>query len=373
MVQLTPEETLLLLSCRVTLTKAEDAHFAAVVNSSLDWPFVLWRAETYQTVPLMAFHLQRMKLLNAIPSFIAEYIHNWSSLSQARSREQFRELGRLVNALKKIEVDYFLLKGVALANTVYPDPLLRPMQDIDIMIQPRDAWRVQREAYRLGYKHGVFNPRDGRFTPLFRKITWRSLREKHALHSLTKTTRVPSPVPAKLIPLAWQKRQIKSYSSDDGAVAIPIFVDFHVNLFPEMSLSDVWRGAGERTLLGQSVKVQSPTGMLWFSAARLYQEAFQHGTLKLQMFGDVDGLLTTCKEKLNWAELLAIAKKYHIAPSLYYVLSQAQRLGSGSVPDAVLTLLKPDQQRQPDQGDWGDVVPKLLSRPIVNEFEYAKT
>jgi hypothetical protein len=371
MVQLTPEETLLLLSCRVALNKVEDARFSAIAGSSLDWPFVLWRAETYQTIPLIAFHLKRLDLLGAIPNFIATYIQNWTSLSEARSREQFRELGRIVNRLQKIDVDYFLLKGAALASTVYPNPLLRPMQDLDIMIQPRDAWRVQREIYRLGYKHGVFNPQDGRFTPLFRKITWKSLREKHALHSVTKTIRLPSPVLNRLISSAWQKRQIKSYSYDDGTVAMPIFVDFHINLFPGMAISDVWRGAGERPLLGQSVKVQSPTAMLWFSAARLYHEAFQHGTLKLQMFGDVDALLKVYKGKIDWAELLTMAKKYSMTAALYYVLSQAERLGGGEAPSSVLALLKPDQQQAPAQGDWGDIIPKLLSRSVVNDFEYA--
>jgi hypothetical protein len=371
MVQLTPEETLLLLTCRVSLSRDEEARIAAIVGKEPDWSFVLWRAETYQTIPLINFHLERLKLTETLDESIAAYIQNWTALSEARSREQFRELGRVLSQLQRLGVDHFLMKGVAIASTIYPDPLLRPMQDLDIMIQPRDAWRVQRAIYRAGYRHGVFNPRDGRFTPLFRKITPRLLRAKHSLHSVTRTLRVPSPVPTRTIAPSWQKRQIKSFANADGTLTMPVFIDFHVNLSAGMELTDVWRGCRDRAVLGQTAKVQSPTAMLWFSAARLYHEAFQHGTLKLQMFGDIDAILRASADEIDWAELLVMAKKYKIEPALYYVLSQSQRLNEAPVPDGVLELLEPSQQRAPAEHDWGDIIPKLLSRPVVNDFEFA--
>jgi Uncharacterised nucleotidyltransferase len=198
---------------------------------------------TFQTIPLLNFHLKRLALTASVPDFIGAYIENWTSLSEARTREQFREIGRIINTLQRAGIDHFLLKGVALASTTYHDPLLRPMQDLDIMIYPREAWRVQRTIYRLGYKHGVFNPQDGRFTALFRRITPRSLRKKHAIDSVTRIIRVQSPIPGRLIQPGWRNRQIKSFVYDDGTIAIPIFVDFHINLFAGMELSDVWRGA----------------------------------------------------------------------------------------------------------------------------------
>ena len=371
MVQLSNEESPSLLTCRVALDRAEDADLAALVRAEPDWSFVLWRAETYQTLPLILFHLQRLKLEDAVPEVVRVYLQNWTAVSQARSREQFRELGRVVSALQRLGIDHFLMKGAAIASSVYPDPLLRPMQDLDIMIPPRDAWRVQRAIYRLGYKHGVFDSKNGRFTPLFKKITPYSLRSKHALHSVTRTVRIPAPVPSPLLPAAWRKRQLKSFPNDDGTLTVPIFIDFHVSLSPGMSVFDVWRGARAQDVLGQQVKLQSPTAMLWFSAARLYHEAFQHGTLKLQMFGDIDAILRVHQNEIDWAELLVMVKKYKIEPALFYVLSQAQRLYRSPLPSGALTLLQPSQLKAPAEHDWGDIVPKLLSRPLVNEFEFA--
>ena len=371
MVQLSPEESLLLLSCRVLLGKSDDAVLTSLVQSGPDWSFVLWRAETYQTLPLLHYHLQRLGLEDAVPDEVRGYLRNWTTVSQARSREQFRELGRVVAALQRLGIDHYVMKGAAIAASVYPDPLLRAMQDLDIMILPRDAWRVQREIYRLGYKHGVFDPKNGRFTPIFKPITPQSLRSKHALHSVTRTVRIAAPIAPTLLPEAWRRRQLKSFSNSDGTLTVPVFIDFHVSLSPGMALADVWRGASAENLLGQQVKLQSPTAMLWFSAARLYHEAFQHGTLKLQMFGDIDAILRVHHDRIDWAELLVMVKKYKIEPALFYVLSQAQRLYGSPMPAGALELLEPSQTKAPAEHDWGDILPKLLSRPLVNDFEFA--
>lgn len=371
MVRLSPEETLLLLTCRPTLSRSDDARLSTLVRGAPDWPFILWRAETYQTLTMLGHHLERLKLVTALPDFVLPYVRNWAALARARSLEQFKALGQLLHQFEHSNIDYFLLKGAAFAGTVYPDPLLRPMQDIDIMVRPRDAWRVQSTVYEMGYRHGVFNPRDGRFVHMFRKISRRSLRTKHALHSVTKTSIIPLPLPREQISSAWQKRQIKSFSRPNGMLAMPVFVDFHVNLSQGMSETDVWRGVRKQDVLGQDVCVQSPTAMLWFSAARLYHEAFQHGTLKLQMLGDIDALLKTHEADIDWAELMVIGQKHAITPALYYVLSQVRQLMDAPVPSAALELLAPRQNLPPAANDWGDVIPKLLSRAVVGQFEYA--
>ena len=371
MIQLSPEESLLILTCRPSLAQDDHARLEKIIAKPLDWSFVLWRAETYQTLPLLGHHLQRLGSATAIPAFVHDYIKNWSLVSRARTIEQFRQLGQIINLLEQIGVNHFLLKGIALAPLVYPDPALRPMQDLDIMIPPRSAWKVQQAIYSLGYRHGVFDPQTGRFTHRFQRITRHSLLRTHALPSVTKSVRVPLPCSPELIPSSWRKRQLKSFVNSDGTITIPVFVDFHVNLSAGMELDDVWRGTAPKAVLGQKVAMQSSTALLWFSAARLYCEAFEHGTLKLQMFGDIDGILTNLTNEIDWAELLVIAQKYRLTPALYYVLSQARQLYGSPVPPNVLELLAPNQRELPAANDWGDPIPKLLSRAVVHRFEFA--
>lgn len=371
MLELSREERLLLLACTPDAGGETDARLAALVRDEPDWAFILWRAETYQTLPLLRHHLERLGLLDSVPVLVSNYLAGWTALSRARSRAQYRELGVLLAALRDAGIDHYLMKGAAIAALAYPDPLLRPMQDLDIMIRPEDAWRVQRLVYALGYRHGVFVPATGRFHHLFRRITRRSLRGKHALHSVTKVCSVPPPVPPERVPDAWRARQLKSAFAPDGSFRIPVFVDFHVSLSAGMALADVWRGAVAADILGQRVIVQSPTAMVWFSAARLYLEAFERNTLKLQMLGDLDALLKRCGDAVDWAELLTIADRYGLRPALFYVLGQLRESFGAPVPEAVLALLMPDPRAPPLPADFGDIAPKLLSRPVLNRLALA--
>lgn len=371
MIQLSAEETLVLLGSRPELTPADSKRMAALIKGAVDWAYVLWRCETCQTLPLLRAHIAGLGLEARIPAHAALYMANWSALSAARSLEQFRALGEILRLLEEGGIDYHLMKGAAIAGLLYDDPLTRPMQDLDIMIRPADAWRVQRLMYANGYAHGVFVPETGRFHAMFRKITPASLQKGHALYSMTRVVHVAPPVPEAAVLPEWRRRQLKSAFTFDGSYAIPIFVDFHVTLSEGIEEADVWAGVSPRVILGQRVNVQALTTMLWFSAARVYHEAFSYSTIKLQMLGDIDALLRRYGDEIDWALLLAQADKYGFAPPLFYVLSQARAVFGVKVPEAVLALLMPDAKAAPSRADLGDIMPKLLSRPVVNRFAMA--
>lgn len=371
MIKLSGEETFLLLTCRPRLSPADDARLTRIVNAQLDWSLLLWRAETYQTLPLCVFHLNRLGLTSRVPVWALSYMQFWSQLSRLRSEVQYRYLGTLLGHLRDCGIPHYLFKGPLLSALLYDDPALRPMQDLDLMVRSTDLHKVQKTLYGLGYKHGVFNPADGVFTHMFRKITPETLEHKYALHSVTKVEEVWAGFDTSTIPPEWRARQIKSFVNEDGSIQIPVFIDVHFNLAAGMDEADIWRGAGLRKLLGREVSCQAPIASLWFSAARVYFEAYQHGTLKLQMLGDIDALLRIYASDLDWAELLAISKKYNFTAAIFYVLEQVRRLFDAPVPIEVLTLLMPDPQSRPDPSDFGDLIPKLLSRTVVNRLELA--
>jgi hypothetical protein len=371
MVQLSREDTFLLLTCRPHLTPSDDLCLMRIVDQDLDWSFVLWRAESYQTLALCGFHLDRLGVVSRTPAWVIHYIQTWSQLSKARSEAQFRQLGELLGHFRACGLEHYLFKGALQSALLYPDPALRPMQDLDIMVRTANVRQVQKELYRLGYKHGVFNPADGVFTHMFRKITPKTLEHKYALHSVTKVEEIRPNFDTSLIASEWRMRQIKCFVQDDGLVRMPVFIDIHFNLGDGMDEIDVWRGVGMRKLLGREVPCQAITTAVWFSAARIYFEAYQHGTLKLQMLGDIDGLLRLHTEDIDWADLLSVTAKYGFSAAIFYVLEQARRLFNAPVPLEVLALLMPDPQRQPDSADFGDVVPKLLSRTVVSDLQLA--
>jgi Uncharacterised nucleotidyltransferase len=62
----------------------------------------------------------------------------------------------LLSAFAAAEIPMMLLKGAALAHLIYPSPALRPMLDIDILIDPANSSAAIKLAESLGY---VFAPR----------------------------------------------------------------------------------------------------------------------------------------------------------------------------------------------------------------------
>lgn len=367
---LTAEESLLLLTCRPHLTNDERATLRRVVVGVRDWPYILWRTEQYRILPLLFHHLQEAGLLAGIPKMIAVYLESWTALSEARSVEQFRQLGRIIRGLEEERIEYFLLKGCGLATLYYPSPLLRPMQDLDLIVRPEDAIRTQQLMFALGFEHGIWDSDSETFAATEVDLTEQSLNASIELPPFTYFVRRRSPLPRKAVPDEWRRQHIKCAIDKDGELVVPVFVDVHTNLSDGLDLEDVWRGARWATILDVPVRVQTATGMLWFIAARLYFEAFTYNTLKLSMFGDVHTLLTQATGEIDWPEVLAIAYKYGLRPALYYVLAQARALMNAPVPLKVLSILRPDPQEIPLENDWGDFMPKLLSQPLLHKFSY---
>lgn len=59
---------------------------------------------------------------------------------------------RLLTAFAAAGITMILLKGAALAHRIYPSPELRPMVDIDILIDPAQAQAAVEVASELGYR-----------------------------------------------------------------------------------------------------------------------------------------------------------------------------------------------------------------------------
>lgn len=72
-----------------------------------------------------------------------------------------RERDRLLGALHEAGIDrVVLLKGAVLGWLTYPDPILRPMLDLDLLVRARDEAAAVRALVELGYREE--NPFGGR-------------------------------------------------------------------------------------------------------------------------------------------------------------------------------------------------------------------
>jgi hypothetical protein len=119
-------------------------------------------------------------------------VDSWWKFAEAEFRRAryrnlilFDDLRPALGAFRKAGIPSLLLKGAALASAHYPDPGLRPMADLDLLVRPRDVEPACRLMAEHGYHPafpGQLGPRSwGHSTPFLRDgsspvdLHWRSL------------------------------------------------------------------------------------------------------------------------------------------------------------------------------------------------------
>jgi len=112
---------------------------------------VLVRARADRFVPLLAQGI-RQAGGDAWPSSVRAELDTAVRSLAALETLQRLEIARLVNALAERGVRSMLLKGAALAYTLYADPALRPRGDIDLLVSPTDRARAADALTAIGYQ-----------------------------------------------------------------------------------------------------------------------------------------------------------------------------------------------------------------------------
>ncbi len=114
---------------------------------SINWPSVLSVA--------FAEHLQGLLYQNAArlaaPAPVVRTLQNAYYHQVTANLVRIRALDSLEAALTGSGIEVMVLKGAALLDSVYADPGLRPMEDIDLLIRPADREPFERLLTACGY------------------------------------------------------------------------------------------------------------------------------------------------------------------------------------------------------------------------------
>ena len=95
-----------------------------------------------------------------LPAPLFDFLFAEMSFSRARAGRLQETLGSVVAALREAGVEVVALKGAALAFFHYPEPGLRPMGDLDLLLrEPRDLGRATAVLSRAGWRALFDTPR----------------------------------------------------------------------------------------------------------------------------------------------------------------------------------------------------------------------
>ncbi len=145
-----PTNALLLALCTGDRSQAALAHAACLLAQPVDWSRLSELAALHGVVGLVR---QTLAALGAAPRVPEP---DWRAMEQAASQIAFdgmvqqRQLAAVVAALHHAGIEPLLLKGYALADLVYPDPLTRPSADLDVLVRPDQVALACQALARMG-------------------------------------------------------------------------------------------------------------------------------------------------------------------------------------------------------------------------------
>jgi hypothetical protein len=86
-----------------------------------------------------------------VPGPVAGALTGALATGRARHAVFARDLGTVLDALGAAGAPALVIKGAALAETLYPDPALRPFADLDLLIRRRDLEAADRALRGAGF------------------------------------------------------------------------------------------------------------------------------------------------------------------------------------------------------------------------------
>lgn len=138
-----------LLSCVLLLLRGEQDRFP--VLSITQWNILSVALEHSKMTPFFYKLLKTLPADRQPPADVFGIMRKSYLRSATQSVVFERQVREVLAAFHTEDIRAVLLKGSVTAFTLYPDPAMRPLSDIDVLVRPGDMPRVSRVLESLGY------------------------------------------------------------------------------------------------------------------------------------------------------------------------------------------------------------------------------
>jgi putative nucleotidyltransferase-like protein len=293
------ENKLLLYCARTKIPECTLNEVKSLVSLPLNWEEVLKSASWHGIAPLLYHNL---KELSGIPQEVNDQLKKAYYGNMARNMYLYAELGRILEGFVEKGLEVIVLKGAALAQTVYGDIALRPMGDIDLLVRKKDLPYAEEIMSNLNYSTYMDS----------KSQEW--YRQNHF--------------------------HLPPYIHSDKSIAVEIH--HHIAARPfRIEIDNWWERAREGKIANCKVLTPSPGDMLFHLCLHL----FNHGYNKSLLRGlcDISETLRYYEDGLNWRQFQNEVSKYGVNKLVYSVLFLVKKsyridsdpsnwLKSGNVP-----------------------------------------
>ena len=124
------------------------------------WSTLASDAEAHGLAPLAHFCLGPHR--GTVPEATMQQLDALTLRHRLWHRERTSVLAEILGAFQRASIDTIVLKGAAVAWTIYPSPALRPMNDVDLLVPPAAARPAQLLLRQMRFEAQVDGRRFGR-------------------------------------------------------------------------------------------------------------------------------------------------------------------------------------------------------------------
>ena len=139
-----------LLACLHQDPRQLSADLLAHVGAK-DWRRLLTLATAHGVRGLIAWRLSDTTVARRLPSDVHQALSDATRQTAARMLRAQAQVAELADAFAAASISVMALKGVHLAQVVYPNLTLRAIQDIDLLVSREDLERATEIALTLDY------------------------------------------------------------------------------------------------------------------------------------------------------------------------------------------------------------------------------
>jgi len=211
------EELTLALMCRASSLSA--TRIGAITPD--DWVRILdWSVE-HRFAPYLHYSLGQAGLRGSLPTEVRAQLQQAYRRATLRALSMQRDMLHVNSVLQGAGIEHLFMKGAYLAQFAYPEPGLRPLRDLDVLVRPEqamDAFQVLQDNGLERIARNVGNPHahlaHGKHLPPLR-IPGRALVEVHTL-----TMAPNSPSRHAVVPGQHDTLAVRMIRRDVGGTAI---------------------------------------------------------------------------------------------------------------------------------------------------------
>jgi hypothetical protein len=360
--------------CRLLSSQADIA-FTSTLGPD-DWHVLAATAQREGVAPLLYYWLNQAGWLDKVPPDVQADLRQAYYGTTAINFLVYRELSRILTTFSaplqpaiyasqsaisnsqssirnpQSEIPVVVLKGAALAATLYPNIGLRPMGDLDLLVPKERLAEATARLEALGYVEPYPDIVTG-FNALFgHHVHLQGGQDIHLAVELHWTL-VGSEHDWRSPSLPWFWTQTEEWKMENGGwkredrAQLPTS-----NLQPSTSYAQ----SVTCTEPSRSIHILTPTAHLLYLCAHLM---LQHGEARssLRWFYDIYLLVKREGQRIQWDELVARAREFRWAPAVYAALKGARDRFRGSLagegdtwlPPAVLEALAETSDLQASQ------------------------